>query len=573
MDRKSLNYMLKKFFIGSTYDISRIIYLYRYLSWCITSVFYIAGMPKSPLIYKIIVVLSLLVAGKITTDIYIKNKHTDSMLKYFVMAETIGITLLLFTTGGISSPFIWYALNPVLVAANFLSVYFCWANLVFYVTSALLMSYWLFNEQNITLFQMFYSNSNAILVLILITIVVGMLSNFSRQLNNKTEELYMVNKMLEEYLQDMMGLYQVVEAFSNQSSLENFLTAFTEHAAKLVKTNLAFFWAPPSEENESIMAANNSDEITNEMLQAIETAWETPNAFHKPEKINLGGKVYLVQLVKSSSRLLGFLGIAIDNNKCSLEINEKYYQKFTFLSELSAVILERFQFEDMANNLMVVEEQTRIANEVHDSVSQRIFSITCALHSIKARWKSLDTSEIEGELDIILVASRNALKELRSAIYGLSYKKRGEKVFEENIRSFLRDMQKLNNIAVSFSIEGDAEGISAELKSVLHRVIHEASGNAIRHGCCSNLCIYLVVDKHFISLTIADDGMGFDTDKGNNVTYGLGIYNMRRMIESFNGKFTLKSKYGEGTEISIKIPSISYFKEEGGVVFENRNSG
>ena len=65
------------------------------------------------------------------------------MLSVSVCAETIGLTLLLLPTGGISSPFIWYALNPVLVAASFLTPLFCWGILAFYLGSATFIAYYL----------------------------------------------------------------------------------------------------------------------------------------------------------------------------------------------------------------------------------------------------------------------------------------------------------------------------------------------------------------------------------------------------------------------------------------------
>lgn len=106
-----------------------ILYLYRYLSWFSTSLFYYFTQSNAPIVFKLGVIVTLFGAAKILTDSYVKFSNKHRMLETAILIETIGITLLLIPTGGLDSSFIWYALNPVLVAASFLPWYFCWINL------------------------------------------------------------------------------------------------------------------------------------------------------------------------------------------------------------------------------------------------------------------------------------------------------------------------------------------------------------------------------------------------------------------------------------------------------------
>ena len=118
-----------------------ILYIYRYMSWLITSVFYLIMNPDEPFLLKTGVVLTLLFAAKTITDLYIKLSNSMAILEVAILTETVGITLLLIPTGGIESPFIWYALNPVLVAASYLPFYFCWVNLTIFLVCETLISY------------------------------------------------------------------------------------------------------------------------------------------------------------------------------------------------------------------------------------------------------------------------------------------------------------------------------------------------------------------------------------------------------------------------------------------------
>ena len=85
--------------------------------------------------------MTLGIAAWIITDLQRRYIGNTKILKAIVLTETIGLTVLLIPTGGISSPFIWYALNPVLVAASFLTPLFCWGALTFYLGSATLIAY------------------------------------------------------------------------------------------------------------------------------------------------------------------------------------------------------------------------------------------------------------------------------------------------------------------------------------------------------------------------------------------------------------------------------------------------
>ena len=112
-------------------DRKTIVCIYRFLSLIITSVFYLTGPPQASLIFKIGVVVTVIISAKIVTDLYIKHIDYPVILKTIVLVETLGIALLLIPTGGLDSPFLWYALNPVLVAGSFLSSYFSLINMFF----------------------------------------------------------------------------------------------------------------------------------------------------------------------------------------------------------------------------------------------------------------------------------------------------------------------------------------------------------------------------------------------------------------------------------------------------------
>ncbi len=538
----------------------KIVIIYRYCSFILTSLLYLAGPPKTGIIFKVGVIVSLYISARIIMDFYIKHSLTSDIVKRLVFIETIGITILLLPTGGISSPFLWYALNPVLAAACFLPTYFSWLNLAFYVSSAAAMSVLLLNEK-ISLSSLFYTNYRLLIVSILITLMVQLLSGLTKQLNNKAlelerknKELWEANNIVTESMEHIMSLYQIVEALSSQDDKKNLLNIFIEYVGKITKINHSFIWINDYTNKDSYFVTNNQygDQKKPHMLEKIEEEWHSVKNDDKFITMEIKDETYLAGVIKSNSRQYGIIGIKVEDiNNATL----KHGNQISFLAELIGVVLERFHLEEVANKLIIVEEQNRIASEMHDSVSQQLFSLSCGVHSVISRWSSLTEEQKKSQLELIRTSAGIAMKEIRSTIYKLSSRKRGEKSFYKTVKLYLDSLSKLNDVEIEMNFEGDEELLSSAVKKILYRVICEASGNAIKHGKSKYIDIDLMVNDKYISLNINDNGQGFDSKKLVEMGQsGLGIYNMKSLVEALRGSFEIKSERDQGTEVKIAIP-------------------
>ncbi len=547
----------------------RIIYLYRYISLIITSIFYMLGEPRGPFVYKMGVVISLYIAARVITCLYIRYNESQSAIKKIILAETFGITLLLIPTGGLNSSYIWYALNPVLVAASFLPPAFYWANLVFYIFTATFISY-IFNLQSVEMAALLNDNYQILLVFILITLAVRLLAGLTHKLNEQAKELEhqkeqlmsancrleKANETICEEMEHIMSLYQTVEAFTSQDNSADFIRVFADYAAKLTESQLSFFWIAPYKNDSSSIAVNSGvqSDIKQELSDLIKIRWEKLKKLKKAVKISTAKGDFCIVPVKSHAFNYGVMGIELKNSE-SDAFFKQHERQLTFLSDLSAVIMERFRLEDVSNYLMIAQEQNRIANEIHDNVSQRLFSITCAAHVLISKLETNNKEELEEQLLLIKDCASTAMQELRSSIYRLSSKKRGENTLEVSLKAYLDSISKLNKVSINFTMTGNGEKLSYYLKNTLYRIVCEATGNAIRHGRCSKIEVRLSIQPCFVNLVIRDDGRGFIVENREILKEsGLGIYNMQNLVEAFRGTFELKSEVGHGTEIQINIP-------------------
>lgn len=541
----------------------RLVFLYRYISLVLTSAFFLLG-PQSPFIFKAVVVLTLAVAAWLLSDLQRRYLGNHKILKLIVLTETIGLTLLLMPTGGISSPFIWYALNPVLVAASFLTPLFCWGVLTFYLSSATFIAYALFRQDN--LIMIFEENSYIYLVCLLITLLARLFSGLTRELDSKAlllntqqQELLLVNEKLtktnqnyQDTLEHIMSLYRLMDNFSSNKSPERLTKEIMSSLRNCTQTNETFFWLINRKTHVSYL--ENSTDI-DEVEANLDKDWIHIRQKRESFIQTFHNEKYWMKTIRTSlyDGVLGMKATSLN------ESNQAFLLKrtFEFLAELSEIMLERIRMDYMMDQMIVIEEQNRIANEIHDSVSQRLFGMVYSLHSLKVKSLTSTPEELNQEYQFLSQTANTTMKELRAAIYRLSSVKKGDQPFFTLIKKYLEEYAKLNGISIEYKLTGEEHLLSNQMKNILYRIICEACGNAVRHGECQVINISLALLEENLVLDVQDDGIGINLsmDERKKET-GIGLYNMRTSVKSYGGTFSVKGIQNVGTELKIEIPNI-----------------
>jgi signal transduction histidine kinase len=103
---------------------------------------------------------------------------------------------------------------------------------------------------------------------------------------------------------------------------------------------------------------------------------------------------------------------------------------------------------------------------------------------------------------------------------------------------------------VDFHYFGNDKRLDSKLEIVLYRAAFEMINNALKHAEATQINVQLIQESDRISLTVHDNGKGFDP---KIKTDGMGIENIRNRIETHNGKMTLYSEQGKGTEVNVEI--------------------
>ena len=197
------------------------------------------------------------------------------------------------------------------------------------------------------------------------------------------------------------------------------------------------------------------------------------------------------------------------------------------------------------------KERKRIAQDLHDSVSQTMMAAKINLTVIGGELPFVnDEQKKRFEKAIGLVD--DGFKEVRTISHNMMPWALHETGLALVIKQFIENIEN-NTIAINFFSRGFDEHFDDTVETILYRVLQECVNNVMKHANASRLDISLMRDEGNISLTIEDNGKGFDTTNPERYT-GMGLNNMRARISFLKGKIELDSHVGRGTLVSAYIP-------------------
>ncbi|NLM24057.1 MAG: sensor histidine kinase [Firmicutes bacterium] len=527
----------------------------------VTSGLYLAGPPFSPLYLKLGVCLSLLVEAYIFTRVYHinheENENGDQFKKTLIFIETMGLASLLIITGGLDSPFIWYAINPILLAATLPPAYFCWIMAAAFISAAVFLQRYSLYEP--VRYQPFWPNRvYNLLVFVLVTLVAQIYNFVIRYLSRQ-------NEVMQKQLDHIKSLYEIVEVLSHRNTPQEVVNLFASYSKVLLKATKVIVCIELSpvlkkQQKQCFYAVRGPRRILSEdkwyphlkkILANIHNQQNNQVIINYPEEEESSPGALLTVPVKSKSHTYGLISAYFEDH-CEREQLSELTQTLQYLSKLCAVAMEKYSLEAVTEEMLLLEEKDRIAGEIHDGVTQNLFGLVYALDEL-ANTDSLPESTRQ-QLRFLQKTAQESLKELRKTIYDLSFTKRNAEPFIDEVKKYLYDLARLNGITVNFECRGDLH-LNRTTRKALYRIVREATGNAIRHGYCSNIDVLLEADEQRILLEVADNGAGFDPESARSGSEnGLGLVNMKELARNIGGTLAVDSIPGRKTRVSCTIP-------------------
>jgi two-component system, NarL family, sensor histidine kinase LiaS len=242
--------------------------------------------------------------------------------------------------------------------------------------------------------------------------------------------------------------------------------------------------------------------------------------------------------------------------------NGDFHQRVP-VSRLDEVGRLEYDFNQMANQLVEstnrqqelagqnarLAERTRISRELHDAISQDLFSLRMLAYGLQDALPK--SSEVQKQAATLEGTTSRMIREMRALLLEL----RPAQLEQLGLAEALKDLAASYGERLGMTVTADIVPVSLppEAENALLRVTQEALSNAARHAHATHVTLTLAQTEEGVCLTIRDDGEGFEWDNSQK-QYGLGLHSMQERVREQHGTFTLNSSPGQGTEITVCIP-------------------
>lgn len=204
--------------------------------------------------------------------------------------------------------------------------------------------------------------------------------------------------------------------------------------------------------------------------------------------------------------------------------------------------------QEKARLLAAMEERQRLARDLHDSVTQTLFSASVVAEMLPLLW-SRDPEQIKPGLEELNQLTRDALTEMRSLLCELRSPTPTTSELGELLKILADKLTHRTNIEVTLDIRLPVPP-TADLQMTLYRITQEALNNIAKHAAATHVWVRLTGDAGQITLQIEDNGCGFDLAQIPVDHFGLAI--MRERAEAAGAVLYINSAPGKGTQLGVR---------------------
>ncbi len=196
------------------------------------------------------------------------------------------------------------------------------------------------------------------------------------------------------------------------------------------------------------------------------------------------------------------------------------------------------------------EERKALSRELHDAVGQMLSAMTMELGNLESQIMSTP-DKIRERLSEARKLNAETLRGVRELAMGLRPTMLDELGLGSALRWQGREFSRRSGVPVVVQIDGDLEGLPEAHRTCIYRVVQETLTNCARHANAKNIRISAYGAPDWVSLSIQDDGVGFDPESGT--TRGLGLIGIQERVRELDGKVTIISQPGKGTIVEVEV--------------------
>jgi len=533
---------------------------YRVISIALCTLAYLSPVTNAVdlIIAKLWIVFGMLAACFLGIYLYQKTlaQHGQELLTHIVLGlELFAYGIFTFLSGGFASPYLWYYISCLFIMMalqrnilfTILGTAWC---LLCAIVSRLIGPHGM---------PFTYLELNLIIGTVVIIGDFYILLHYIHRLVHHQEQQKLLNLRLEQEkerteqaLKQITNLYDTLNLFAMTDPhqvMEDLGLVLKRTVAPggciLAKLNIngtveeqEVCGVDEESATEAIAAA--LEQWNTEQMSMDDTIWEEidePTCETKYEGMRIG---------RGSSIQGVFL-------RRKVEISKQEKKQDSFYRGLIEIIFRNLDTQKQLEEYIITEEQNRLANEIHDTVIQKLFGLVCSLKILETSLEELDTDVMRKKLQILKRSAELTMAELRDTIYGRRFEGCNGDVFISKLRLYMEEMERLSGATIEMNIDDNVGIMTAAQKITIYRIACEAVNNAVQHGKAQRVTVRLRLAESSIQAEIEDNGTGL-VKVQTAPLYGNGLRNMQRMVSLLKGQFILEPGKRCGVKIKLSLP-------------------
>jgi signal transduction histidine kinase/FixJ family two-component response regulator len=253
---------------------------------------------------------------------------------------------------------------------------------------------------------------------------------------------------------------------------------------------------------------------------------------------------YLAAPLIADDEVIGFINLDSREKDCFIPVYAVRLQAF---AAQAAIAIENARLYQQNMELAAIQERQRIARDLHDSVTQTLFSATIMSSTIIALWRQ-NPAQVESELLELHDVTRGALAEMRTLLFELRPDILASAQLGDLFRQLIDTLRGRSRLDIEFTMQPRELPLPVPVKTAFFHIMQEALNNIIKHAHAQRVRIDFRRENSRILLSVIDDGCGFES---SSELAGFGLQMMRERAQLAGMTFLLNSNPNNGTEITV----------------------
>lgn len=288
-------------------------------------------------------------------------------------------------------------------------------------------------------------------------------------------------------------------------------------------------------------------------------AQSDPRAYQP--SIRLGATRSLLSVpMKTRERTVGALSIYNKRGSDGAVFTERDAELATLFANQAAVAIENARLYEQTREYAVIEERNRLARELHDSVTQSLFSVSLLTETALSVWDR-DPAKARERLERARELASGALTEMRALIFELRPTALQQEGLVNALKKHLAARRSRESLNAALRVIGAEQRLPAATEEALFRIVQESLNNVVKHASATRVEVTLTFQRKRLKVCTIDNGKGFRVSSSSSSasldqhrTDTLGMSSMRERAESVGGTLVVRSTPGKGTRVCVEVP-------------------